>query len=321
MKKRKLMSLLMVNVMAGYLLTGCKSAGGTQFPNREVTTTPMIELPNNENDVAFSFVDISNLEFWFGSGAGAWRTILIVYDDGSFEGEYLDSDMDVQYLCRFTGKFTEPVKVDDYTYSVKLERIELEKEPVTEEIKDGIKFIYSAPYGLDKAEEILFYLPGTPVQQLPEEYKEWMGGYGDYIDIELPFYGLYNVNTGQGFSSHKKTTIDDELAFLEQEAAFLKEKLQTESLSQAEMTETVSELYQLWDSELNTIWSQLKEKMDVTAMEALKAEELEWISYKEAEMQKAGADFEGGTLQPMIEYEKGAELTRVRVYELAEYLR
>jgi uncharacterized protein YecT (DUF1311 family) len=299
----------------------------------EVGATMLLPKSWAENYVAeteFSFADISNLEFWFGSGAGAWRTVLTVHNDGTFEGEYSDFDMGavgtsypngICTLCRFTGKFTEPVKVDDYTYSVKLKKIELEKDPDTEEIKDGIKLIYSTPNGLDNADELLFYLPGAPVQELPEEYRSWAGGYGDSIDTELPFYGLFNVRAGQGFSSHKKATIDDELAFLEQEAASLENKLKTETLAQADMTETVSELYQMWDSKLNAIWSQLKEKMDAAAMEVLTAEELDWIAYKEAEMKKAGADVEGGTLQPMVEYGKGAELTRARVYELAAYLR
>ena len=57
-----------------------------------------------------SFADFSNLQFWFSSGAGAWRTELEIHEDGSSSGEYYDSDMGVlnenypngiQYRCDF----------------------------------------------------------------------------------------------------------------------------------------------------------------------------------------------------------------------------
>lgn len=57
--------------------------------------------------------DVFPLEFVFCSGAGAWRTTIVVNQDGSFSGEYLDSDMGdsgdghpkgTQYICSFSGK-------------------------------------------------------------------------------------------------------------------------------------------------------------------------------------------------------------------------
>lgn len=47
----------------------------------------------------------------------------------------------------------------------------------------------------------------------------------------------------------------------------------------------------------------------------------DWISNKENEMKKAGSEYEGGSIRPMIEYLKGAELTRNRVYELIELVK
>lgn len=328
MKNRKQL-LLIVFVMLGCILTGCGNAGnagnteevGGDGEVGETGEAQPAEKDTLENDIAFSFGDITNLEFWFGSGAGAWCTVLTVHEDGSFEGEYHDAEGKTLYLCNFTGNFTEPVKVDEYTYSVKLEQIQLAEEPGTEEWKDEIYYKYSEPYGLEDAEELLFYLPGVPVKELPEAYRECMGGYGDTIDTLLPFYGLFNVNGGEGYSSHEKARIDDELAVIQQEAAVLENKLQTEELSQAEMTETASALYQIWDKALNVVWSQLKDKLEPAAMDALTGEELEWIANKENEILKAGAEFEGGSMQSMVAYSKGAELTKARVYELAEYLR
>ncbi len=320
--KQRLLSLLMALAMAGYLFTGCASVDGPQTPSEEPTPVPETASPEPEQEVPFSFADVENLTFWFGSGAGAWSTELRVHADGTFEGEYSDRDLDIQYLCRFTGAFTEPVKVDGYTYSVQLKQIELEQKAGTQESKDGITYIYSTPYGLEDADEFLFYLPGTPVESLSEDCLSWMKRYGDFIDKELPFYGFYNVKAEQGFSSHKTSTIDDTLEQLEQEDALLKEQLETNaSLSQAEINVIAQERYELWDDGLNLIWGQLKEELEPAAMDTLTVEEREWIAHKEAEMEKAGSEVEGGSLQPVFVYGKGRELTRTRVYELAAYLR
>lgn len=321
MKRKQILSRLMAVLMVGCLLAGCGQAGTEALPDGKPLDSPTEEPADREPAPAFSFETVSKLEFWFGSGAGAWHTVLTVQDDGTFEGEYLDSDTNVQYLCNFTGKFTEPEKVNDYTYSVRLERIDLAQAPDTEETKGEIRVVYSEPYGLENAEELLFYLPGAPVQALPEEYRGWMGGYGDSIGTELPFYGLYNVRAETGFSSHERPTVDEELASAEQAADALESKLHTESLSQGEMNETAAELYQIWDAELNALWGQLKKKLDTPAMQTLTAKQLEWIAYKESEIQKAGAPYEGGTLRPLVENGRGAELTKARVYELAELLK
>ena len=53
-------------------------------------------------------------------------------------------------------------------------------------------------------------------------------------------------------------------------------------------------------------------------MTNLKDEQQKWIKDKEAAMKAAGADFEGGTMQPMIEYSTGAKLTRERVEVLIQ---
>lgn len=339
MRNKSIVALLcMVLLLNGCAEPSAQPPTGQPVSTASSPTTPPSAFPpvsdapggGDETDTSFSFADISNLTFWFGSGAGAWGTVVVVHDDGTFEGEYSDTDMGdsgtpypkgTRYLSRFTGTLSEPLRVNSYTYSVTLEQIELAREPDTEEIRDGVKYIYSNPYGLNDAETLLFYLPGAPVRELPEEYTNWARGYGHSIDAELPFYGLYNLKAGQGFSSHETITIDDELASFEQETALLEQQFQTESLSQADMTENASTLYSIWDAKINDLWSRLNYELDTAPMKALKAEQLDLIAYKEVEMKNAGADVEGGTLQPMLEYKKGTELTRARVYELAAYLR
>ena len=65
--------------------------------------------------------------FGFSSGAGAWGTFLDLNDDGTFSGEFHDSNMGetgegypygTVYVCDFSGKFSEPEKINEYTYSI-----------------------------------------------------------------------------------------------------------------------------------------------------------------------------------------------------------
>ncbi len=159
------------------------------------------------------FADMEGWSFSFSSGAGAWATGLTIHEDGSFEGNYHDTNMgDVSdehphgdmYVCDFTGKFSEPEQIDDYTYSVRLLELEQETETGVEEIVDQVLYIYSDPYGISGGDEFLIYTPGKPVSELPEAYVDWSRGTRPVQDLaELDFYGLYNVNEEQGFTSYE----------------------------------------------------------------------------------------------------------------------
>ncbi len=353
MKKRILLVIVSLAVV-GCLLSGCNREDKIQNDEmqndtlqndtlqndkqqdalvKETEEEVIVEQDIQEQDIdegSFSFSDISKLVFDFSSGAGAWCTELQVEDDGSFEGMYHDSDMGdigdeypngTVYMCAFSGRFSQPKMVNDYTYSVCIEEMKLEYEVGTEEIEDDMLFKYTEPYGLEDAGDIYIYLPGAPISELPQEYMNWVMFFQD--ETELPCYGMYNINAQNGFSSceaAEELTIDERLAKAEEDEKALNERLQEDDITQTEMNEISYETYQLWDQELNYIWGRLEETLDETSMETLRTEEREWIAKKEAEMKKAGAEFEGGSMQPLIENSTGAEMTKTRVYELAKML-
>lgn len=97
------------------------------------------------------------------------------------------------------------------------------------------------------------------------------------------------------------------------------EKKQKEATTQMEMNLTAAEMYQMWDDTLNHVWGLLEENLNEADMEALRNEEREWITFKDAEVQAAGQECGGGSIQPSIEASVAAELTKARVYELAGY--
>lgn len=282
----------------------------------------------------FQFSDLSDRVFYFSSGAGGWFTELRVRADGAFEGHYQDSNMGdtgdnypngTLYFCDFYGTFDQLEKVDDLTYKMRLSDISFRQEPEKEEIIDGVRYIYSAAYGMD-GEDFYLYLPGSRMADLPQAFLQWVGCYNpeSVQEEKLSFYGLYNAQGELGFSSSVymeqslSQRIAMEITYAEERDREVEEK-QKEAVTQMEMNETAREWYQLWDDTLNVVWELLETNLSETEMEALRKEEREWIAFKEAQVQEAGLESEGGSIQPLLEFARAAELTKERVYELAEY--
>lgn len=294
------------------------------------------EIQQEEGTEAeFSFADVSDRLFSFSSGAGAWSTELFINSDGSFEGLFHDSDMGdageaypggTRYICNFKGRFDSLERVDAFTYKMKLAALEFEQEPGKEELADDVLYIYSTAYGIDDGEEFYLYLPGAKLAELPEEYRRWVGYYNleDAAETELPFYGLYNISAENGFSSYEyekpslSERISEAISLAEEKEAELEAKLQ-EAVTQLDMNTISAEQFQNWDDTLNTVWRLLESELDDAKMEALRTEERNWIAQKDEQVKAVGQEHEGGSMQPMDEAMKAAELTKERVYELAGY--
>lgn len=151
---------------------------------------------------------------------------------------------------------------------------------------------------------------------------------GTYHDSDMeetvrPFYGLYNVNSEQGFSGYD--IIDDlqqSLVDREEEAAALEEAIINDpNLTQTELNDNSYRMYQIWDVTLNEIWEILKQNLNADDMAALTEEQLNWIAMKEASMKEAGEEVEGGSMYGMVVNQTGAKLTKERVYELLEIVK
>ena len=106
----------------------------------------------------------------------------------------------------------------------------------------------------------------------------------------------------------------------EEQTAALNRRMQS-AQTQTELNQLAGQKFQVWDNELNSVWKRLEGTLSKDAMDRLRAEERAWISQKEKAMQQEAAAFGGGSMASMVYAEKGTELTRARVYVLAEYLR
>lgn len=338
---KKIISLILA-INLCLLLCGCGKE-----PELVIETVPQSEAvsdrpaesaePQTENEAGFSFEDVSGLDFYFSAGAGGWCTVMNIASDGSFKGNYHDSDMGstgdeypngTLHVCDFKGKFTEPKKLDEHTYTFKIESMEYEKE-FSSEIIDDVNYCYTDAYGLTEATDFYMYLPGAELPALPEEYRSLVG-YGNLEMAEestLPFYGLYDVNAQCGFSSHETfvPSAQYEAAQRLAEAAEkqelnINEKMKSD-ITQTDMNIRADEMYKCWDDCLNSIWKILEESLEKSDMDQLRKEEMDWIKEKEAAAEQAGKEVEGGSMYPLVTSSKVAELTKNRIYELMEYLR
>lgn len=305
------------------LYSEARLAGFRGDPVQEPVDDPAAAQPAAADPL---FSQLKDLEFYFASGAGGWRTILHIDVYGSFSGTYSDSDMGsgehgVQYRCDFTGQFTQPVRVNDYTYSVRIDEIAYEKEAGTEEVIDGTQYCYTDPYGLEDAEDILIYLPGAPLGQLPQEFRSWVG-YSENTRDELPFYALNNAVHQQGFSSYDRLEdIRESLeGWVEPYAAELETEITSGEFDQWVCEEKAARMLELWDDQLNDLWNCLEQRLDPAELEPLAAEQAAWAARKEEQVTQAGADPHEGCTQAAAEDMAAAELNRDRVYELLDWL-
>lgn len=130
-----------------------------------------------ENEIDFSY--LSGSGYLFSSGAGGWGTVFYIEPDGSFFGEYHDSELNESgvdydgsvYISKFKGTFSPLTKIDDKTYSMKVISLSTENEPETEEILDNIRYVYTLPYGIEPDGEFIIHLPDVDVSKLGEEFK------------------------------------------------------------------------------------------------------------------------------------------------------
>lgn len=152
-------------------------------------------------------------EYVFSRSAGAWATIINLKSDGSFTGEYHDSDAGdtgdgyangTRYICNFHGNFSSLDQIDSYSYSMRLESLEMENEPGTVYYENNMRYICVEPYGFDEASDFVIYTPGMQIASLPEEFVIWLSGVINVQDTStLPCYGIYNVNGKMGFVQYE----------------------------------------------------------------------------------------------------------------------
>lgn len=175
------------------------------------------EAEVQEEAVSSVFAELPDY-FVYSSGAGGWATELYLNDDGTFTGQYHDTDLGYTgadypngtvYISNYTGKFTEPQMVNEYTYSMTVEYIELEREAGQEYYENGTRYVTCGASELADAGELLVYLPGAMRENLPEDFISWTS-YGDMgPENDLRCYGIYNPAQQLAFIGYRFTDFEE----------------------------------------------------------------------------------------------------------------
>ena len=166
------------------------------------------------SDVNFEL--LSQYDYCFSSGAGAWIDEFEINADGTFKGDFHDSDMGdtgdgypngTIYLCQYSGQFDNIRKVDDYTYVMDIKQINNDTEYKEETIVDEVKYVPTDPYALSETKEIHIYLPGKPMSEIDEEIQVWL----HFMDLgeenkpeALESIALVNLPNNYGIVASKK---------------------------------------------------------------------------------------------------------------------
>ena len=187
---------------------------GTERPSLDTIDHTDIEDSEEQNEV--SLPDDLPEAFVFSSGGGGWGTNLYLKTDGSFTGLYSDPnpEPDESKYCYFKGSFSEIKKINDYSYSMKLDSVAIdnEHEPVTWE---GHKWVLSdSIYGFDdEGSEYILYTPEAPVAELDKEFMSWTSSIDKTkITDKLNYYGIYDASGSghYGFFEYKGEGREDD---------------------------------------------------------------------------------------------------------------
>lgn len=150
----------------------------------------------------------------YSSGAGLWESVIYLNADGTFTGNYHDTNQGesgegytmTDYQSVFEGKFKDIKMTEDYAFEMTLDYVKTKEPEGTDKIEEwdeGVKVrvINTAAFGIAGGENFVFYLPTAPMSELSEEFL-WCNP-GRYEKTEtLERYGLYNVVTDAGFFTY-----------------------------------------------------------------------------------------------------------------------
>jgi len=279
----------------------------------------------------FGFEDLSKRQFIFASGAGGWEEDFTIEKDGYFTGKYYDSDMGsvgegypdgTVYGCTYSGYFTDLTKINDYTYTMKLSEITYKESGDTEEIKDNVRYIYTASCCLGGSDTFTIYLPGAPLSEFSEEVCRWL-----FVDqereSELSMIAIVDEANEYGiYSQERPAPLEDARMMLDtckKSYDYYGEKL-SEAMTTLEMVEYTGRMYEISDECLNYIWNLIRYNVDEDKYEEILAEQREWIDEKEARGEEVLQEYGEGSFAAVDYNDIMANVTMERCEELIAYL-
>lgn len=198
-------------VLVAVIAVGCTFTGANSSEEEtETTFTTPKELPFNADEQ----------EFWFTTGASAMACRLMLNKDGSFTGNYHDTEHGMtgedypngtRYQSSFWGSFEIVQQVNDYSVELKLFEVQTSQPADEISFEDGMRIITTIAHGVDGGSRFILYLPNATIAQIPEEGRTWLplSAHTMKDNEQLGFYYLYNEHAETGFYAFFDREIDD----------------------------------------------------------------------------------------------------------------
>ena len=223
-------------------------------------------------------------------------------------------------ICVYTVRivpYSEETKDDEYySYSVykdygeKLEVPNLYTDSPYQKVMDSFKNIsFLTADELDK-------LLNDHLDECGLTYKMDHGLELHYTEIDFDKEYVHDTTADK---YRVTNNIQEELALVE-EISSEYENMGIDNMPQQDAKDASYKWYLIWDVELNDLWSRITDEIDPDKKQALVEEQRNWVKRKEANVYEAGVEFEGGSMQPLLENSKSRSFTRKRCYELAGIL-
>ena len=150
-------------------------------------------------------------QFVFALDTNDWYSALTLKNDGSFRGKYYterkqntgaDFPNGTVYYCDYYGYFTDFKQLNEYSYSLKLDKAKTQEPVGTETVENGIKRTVTFPYGIESGEKFLLYTPNTPVNEISKKALVWWPEIKEHRTSPktvLGCYALVNTKTDEAF--------------------------------------------------------------------------------------------------------------------------
>ena len=207
---------------------------------------------------------------------------------------------------------------EDYTtYSIKDDIDKLKKEiddinKVSEEIKSEIEKLNTLfeDKCYDDAKDVISSLEKKELTQ--QQFKEV-----EDIKTKIEEIDKKEVSQSSQDNQSRKGEYLQKLGDIEYEVSLI-----DYGVSTMEMQGASYEVLDKWDKALNDIYGVLKAQLSSSDMEDLKIKQREWIKLRDTSADKAGSEFEGGSMEELTYTDVLGSMTRERCYYLVnEYMK
>ena len=140
-------------------------------------------------------------DYQFISSTHLYTSELVLKEDGTFSGgSWWSNWQKTEYEgADFSGIFTNPKKINAYTYSLEIKEFHYNKAVGSKEKKDDQLYTYTTSDIMEKGKYFYVCIEGTDVDSLPEDIKSYGGADRYYREVngKLQSKILYNPETNE----------------------------------------------------------------------------------------------------------------------------